>query len=61
MTVLCPILANAKDKDNVALSYDIQCAGNPQQGYYLVEVTAYVSKKSDINMDMVRKCAVHGV
>lgn len=61
MTVLCPVLASARDKDNEALSYDIKCAGNPQQGFYLVEVTAYLPKKRDISMDIIRKCAVHGI
>jgi len=61
MLILCPTPISAKDKENVALSYDIKCAGNPQQGYYLVEVTAYVPKKGDISMDLIRKCAVHGV
>lgn len=61
MLISCPMSVSAKDKENVALSYDIKCAGNPQQGYYLVEVTAYISKKGDINMDFIRKCAVHGV
>lgn len=61
MLMFCPIPASAKDKDNASLSYDIKCAGTPQQGYYLVEVTTYVPKKSEINMDLIRKCAVHGV
>lgn len=52
--------AGAKNSEN-ELSYDIKCAGTPQQGYYLVEVTAYVTKKMDINMDVIRKSAVHGV
>lgn len=51
----------AKDKDNEQLSYEIKCAGTGQQGYYLVEVTAYSPKKNGVNMDFVKKCAVHGV
>ena len=54
MTVLCPVLASARDKDNEALSYDIKCAGNPQQGFYLVEVTAYLPKKRDISSICLR-------
>lgn len=60
--VLCGIsTAYGKDKDNEDLSYEIKCAGNGQQGYYLVEVTAYAYKKNQVNMDLIKKCAVHGV
>lgn len=51
----------AKEKANKGLSYEIKCAGNGQQGYYLVEVTAYVDSKADVKIDNVKKCAVHGV
>lgn len=50
-----------KDKDNQDLCYDIKCAGTGQQGFYLIEVTAYADKKNQVNMDLVKKCAVHGV
>lgn len=53
--------AYGKDKDNSELSYEIKCAGNGQQGYYLVEVTAYAPQKNQVNMDLIKKCAVHGV
>lgn len=41
--------------------YEISCAGNANVGYYVVEVSAYVSKKKEINNDVVKKCALHGV
>lgn len=47
-------------KDGKSLLYEISCAGNAS-GYYIVEVTAYVSKKSNINEEHVKKCALHGV
>lgn len=43
------------------LTYEIQCAGSGTQGYYLVEVSTYVDKASQISEDVVMKCAVHGV
>lgn len=49
----------AKEKE--ALAYEISCAGNANVGYYVVEVSAYVSKKKEINNDVVKKCALHGV
>jgi hypothetical protein len=50
----------AKDK-GADLTYDIVCAGSGTQGYYLVQVSAYVEKSSEIGNDVVCKCAVHGV
>lgn len=50
-----------KDKASEDLSYEIKSAGTGQQGFYIVEVTAYAPKKNQINMDLVKKCAVHGV
>lgn len=53
---------NAKSNDNdPVLSYEIKCAGTGQQGFYLVEVTALAKKKGDIKLNLVKKCAVHGV
>lgn len=51
----------SKDSSDGTLSYDIKCAGSGQQGFYIVEVSAYVDKKKDIGMDIIKKCAVHGV
>lgn len=39
----------AKDKDEPQLQYSIKSCGSGQQGYWVVEVTAYVAKKGDIN------------
>lgn len=41
--------------------YDIQSAGSGAQGYYLVEVSSYVTKSSQIGEDTVLRDAVHGV
>jgi len=49
-----------KDKNEV-LTYDISCAGSGNQGFYLVQISAFVNKSSEINNDIVCKCAVHGV
>ena len=43
------------------LEYEISCAGNAKTGFYIVEVSAYVSKKGEIGTDIVKKCALHGV
>lgn len=50
----------AKDKDESKLQYSIQSSISGQQGYWVVEVTAYVTKKGDINNTILQKCAVHG-
>lgn len=42
-------------------SYEISCAGEGKTGYYLVEVSAFVTKKGDINNELTKKCAIHGV
>lgn len=52
---------NAKDDAPNAFTYDIKCGGSGTQGYYIVEVSAYVNKKNQIGQEIVRKCAVHGV
>lgn len=54
-------MAVAKDVAPEQLTYDIKCGGNGTQGYYIVEVSAYVNKKNQIGQEIVRKCAVHGV
>ena len=45
----------------VPLKYDIVCAGSALDGYYLVKVSAYADKSSQISNDLVKKCAIHGV
>jgi len=47
-------------KTDTPLKYDIECAGSGVQGTYLVQVSVYVGKK-EINPDMIRKAATHGV
>lgn len=56
--VVMSLSISAKEKNT--LTYEISCAGNAV-GYYIVEVSAYVAKKKDINEDFVKKCALHGV
>lgn len=51
-------IAMAKEKEQFV--YDISCAGNAM-GYYVVEVSAYVSSKKEISDAVVKKCALHGV
>jgi len=48
-------------KDNESLEYSLRCGGSGSQGYYIVEVTAYASKSSQINQSLVCRSAVHGV
>ena len=48
-------------QDNASLNYEIVCAGNATAGYYLVKITAITNKKKNVNMELVKKCAVHGV
>ena len=48
-------------KEKGQLEYEISCAGNAKTGFYIVEVSAYVSKKGEIGTDVVKKCALHGV
>lgn len=48
-------------KDNPIYNYEITCAGNGEYGHYLVTISAYVIKKKEINHDIAKKCAIHGV
>ena len=41
--------------------YELSAAGEGKAGYYLVEVSAYVTKKKDINIEITKQCAIHGV
>ena len=63
-TFLVVLLASAMifmgAKKPESLRYDIECAGNGSQGSYLVKVWVY-SKSSKVNVENLRKYAVHGV
>ena len=50
----------AKDKNIFTWDYEISCIGI-SEGYYIVEVSAYVTNKKDISDEIVKKCALHGV
>ena len=41
--------------------YELSAAGEGKAGYYLVEVSACVTKKKDINIEITKQCAIHGV
>lgn|SRR5574344_832300 len=60
LCIFSTLSISAKDKVET-LTYDITCAGSGSQGYYLVQVSAYVDRSSQVNSDIVCKCAVHGV
>ncbi len=53
-----PFTAHAK-KD-VALRYDISCAGSTEAGVSLVNVAVY-SKTPKVSVDLLKEAAVHGV
>lgn len=63
-TIFILILASstimAKDNDMCTWNYEISCVGF-SEGHYVVEVSAYVSKKKDITAETIKKCALHGV
>lgn len=54
--LLCVLPALAADP----LNYEIESAGNGTQGTYLVKVWV-ISKKNKPDLDLIQKCAVHGV
>lgn len=59
--ILCsPVAYSKDDKNKDELNYEIEGAGTGSQGTYLVKVTVY-SKKSNINDELIARCAVHGV
>lgn len=57
-------VTSAKDNKDIeekeGLSYEIEGAGIGSQGTYLVTVTV-ISKKSNIDDDLIARCAIHGV
>lgn len=48
-------MAVAKDVAPEQLTYDIKCGGNGTQGYYIVEVSAYVNNSGSIQTQKVGK------
>lgn len=40
--------------------YDIVGVAIAKEGYYLVEVSAMVDKKKEANLEVAKKCAIHG-
>lgn len=61
VTLITPTaLCKDKDDKNNELNYEIEGAGTGTQGTYLVKVTVF-SKKSNINDELIARCAVHGV
>lgn len=50
----------AKEKSDNALNYEIEGAGTATQGYYMVSITV-LSKKKNVDDEMLRRAAVHGV
>lgn len=54
---LCQVLNLSADN---VLNYEIEGAGTGTQGTYLVKVYV-VSKKNKPNINLIKKCAVHGV
>ncbi len=60
LAVVCSFTtANAKGGDE-PLQYTIKSCDNVADGYWMVEVTTTVSKKKNVNEDILQKCAVHG-
>lgn len=48
------------NKETVAFRYELDCAGNGVQGFYLVKVWSY-SKKAAVAAEQSKKNAVHGI
>ena len=56
---IIPSTASAKNK---GWDYEIASAGVARaDGYYLLRVSANVDNKKDIGLDILKKCAIHGV
>lgn len=49
-----------KPKDT-HLKYNITCNGVGKEGYSLVSVCVFIDKSSEINEDIIKKCAIHGL
>lgn len=55
------LLCNQLSAKGFGLNYDIVGAGEGRPGYYIVEVSSFLVKKKQINKDITKKCALHGV
>lgn len=60
MTVLFVFICIGAHADDASLKYEIEGEGVGAQGTYLVKVTV-IQKKSKLDADVIKKCAVHGV
>lgn len=60
MTVLFVFICIGAHADDAPLKYEIEGEGVGAQGTYLVKVTV-IQKKSKLDADVIKKCAVHGV
>lgn len=60
MTVLFVFICIGAHAGDDPLKYEIEGEGVGAQGTYLVKVTV-IQKKSKLDADMIKKCAVHGV
>ena len=60
MTVLFVFICIGVHAGDDPLKYEIEGEGVGAQGIYLVKVTV-IQKKSKLDVDVIKKCAVHGV
>lgn len=60
MTVLFVFICIGAHAGDDPLKYEIEGEGVGAQGTYLVKVTV-IQKKSKLDVDVIKKCAVHGV
>ena len=60
MTVLFVFICIGVHAGDDPLKYEIEGEGVGAQGTYLVKVTV-IQKKSKLDADVIKKCAVHGV
>lgn len=60
MTVLFVFICIGAHAGDDPLKYEIEGEGVGAQGTYLVKVTV-IQKKSKLDADVIKKCAVHGV
>lgn len=60
MTVLFVFICIGAHAGDDPLKYEIEGEGVGAQGIYLVKVTV-IQKKSKLDVDVIKKCAVHGV
>ena len=60
MTILFVFICIGAYAGDDLLKYEIEGEGVGVQGTYLVKVTV-IQKKSKLDIDVIKKCAVHGV